>query len=191
MNPSASSAVLKRLDRELWIITAAADARHGGLVATFVSSASIVDELPRVLVGLAKHHFTCELIERSQAFAMHLLREEHLAWVWHFGIATGRDVDKLAGLDWHPGGTGSPLLADALGWLECRVEATMDTGDRVIYLAEVLDGQLAQPDVPHLTFQRLFQLAPAEQLQQLRALHDRDRVTDAAAIRAWRQARGG
>lgn len=103
-------AVLDRVDPALWLVTAQAGARRGGLIATFVASASIVPEMPRVLVGLARQHHTWELVEQSGAFALHLLGERHLDWVWRFGITSGREGDKLAGLDVTAGATGSPLL---------------------------------------------------------------------------------
>src|SRR5262249_32598631 len=131
-------AVIGDLDRELWILTARAGPRAGGLVATFVSEASIVPELPRVLVGLARQHGTWELVEASGAFALHLIGVEHLDWVWRFGLRSGRDTDKFRGLEVQTGATGSPLLEGALGWLDCRVETRMETGDRTVYLAEVL-----------------------------------------------------
>jgi hypothetical protein len=51
------ASLFARTDRELWLLTAAARGRRGGLIATFVSQASIVPDLPRVLVGLAKQHY--------------------------------------------------------------------------------------------------------------------------------------
>src|SRR4051812_44968469 len=97
MNTAAVGQLFARLDRELWVITAAAS-RRGGLVATFVSNASIVPELPRLLVGVAKQHHTWGLIEASGAFAAHLIGEQHVGWVERFGLHTGRDRDKLDGL---------------------------------------------------------------------------------------------
>jgi flavin reductase (DIM6/NTAB) family NADH-FMN oxidoreductase RutF len=185
--------VFNQLDRELWVVTAAAGARRGGLVATFVSQASLCPlpgpEAPRVLVGLARQHHTWELVEASGAFALHLLGEEHLDWVWRFGLPSGRDADKLAGLSWSPAATGAPLLEGARGWLSCRVEARLDVGDRTVYVAAVLDGGMVQPG-PVLTMKRLLQLAPVERLRELRANLANDSAIDAAAVRAWRQAAG-
>jgi flavin reductase (DIM6/NTAB) family NADH-FMN oxidoreductase RutF len=184
MNPTAATALFARTDRELWLVTSQAAGRRGGLIATFVSQASIVPELPRVLVGLAKQHHTCEIVEASGAFALHLLGERHIEWVWRFGLSSGRDGDKFAGLPVRPGKC--PLLDDALGWLQCQVEAKLDTGDRTIYLAEVVDGQSNGDDKP-LTVQRLLQLAPAGQRAELRRQMQRDAAVDAEALRAWRQ----
>ncbi|HEX8201238.1 MAG TPA: flavin reductase family protein [Isosphaeraceae bacterium] len=185
MDPEAATRLFQRLDRELWVVTASSGARRGGLIATFVSQASIVPELPRVLVGLARAHHTRELVEQSNTFGLHLLGEEHLDWVWRFGLRSGRDGDKLDGLSLVLGPSGAPLLAGARGWLDCRVEARLDTGDRTVYLAEVLDARA--PDArPILTVGRMIDLAPADRREELREQLLRDGARDAAAIRAWR-----
>jgi flavin reductase (DIM6/NTAB) family NADH-FMN oxidoreductase RutF len=174
------------LDRELWLITAAADNRRGGLIASFVSQASIVPELPRVVVGVAQQHYTWQLIEQSGAFAMHLLAEDHLPWVWRFGLRSGRDGDKLEGLSSHTGKTRSPILREALAWLEGRVEERFHTGDRTLFLAEIVDGK-KRGQAPPLTFRRLMQLVPADRLHEMKEQMAHDRACDALAIRAWRQ----
>jgi flavin reductase (DIM6/NTAB) family NADH-FMN oxidoreductase RutF len=182
--------VFAPLDRTLWLVTAAADGQRGGLIATFVNEASIVPELPRVVVGLARQHHTWGLVEAAGAFALHLLAEDQLDWVWRFGLGSGRDGDKLAGLAVRAGATGAPVLTEAPAFLECRVEARWDTGDRTLYLAEVVDGAAVRSG-PTLTMQRLLQRAPADRLRQLKEGLVRDAAVDAAAILLWRQQRGG
>jgi flavin reductase (DIM6/NTAB) family NADH-FMN oxidoreductase RutF len=178
--------VFALLDREVWLVTAAAGACRGGLIATFVSQASLPAELPRVLVGLARQHHTWGLVEASGAFALHLLTERQLDRVWRFGLRSGRDGNKLEGLPVRTGTSGSPLFNDAPAWLDCRVEARLDTGDRTVYLAEVLDAQV-QAAPPPLTVKRLLQLAPPDRLRELREQVVRDSAIDAAAIRDWRR----
>jgi flavin reductase (DIM6/NTAB) family NADH-FMN oxidoreductase RutF len=186
MNPATT--LFARLDRELWLVTAQAGALRGGLIATFVNQASIVPDLPRVLVGLAKRHYTWELVETSGAFALHLLGERHLDWVWRFGLSSARDADKFLGLRVHAGVTNSPLLDDALGWLECKVEAKLDTGDRTVYLGAIVDGRVVSADPP-LTVSRMLQLAPSDKRAELKRQMEQDAAVDAEAIRAWRQRR--
>src|SRR5271155_613325 len=118
MNVAAISALLALADPPLWIVTAQTERRRGGLISTTVCSLSIVPELPRMLVTLARQHHTWELVEGSNALALHLIGAEHLDWVWRFGIDTGRDRDKLAGLALRSGASGSPILDGALGWLD-------------------------------------------------------------------------
>lgn len=186
MNVEAGRDVFEQLDRELWVITARAAERSSGLIATYVSRVSLVPELPRVTVALAKHHFTHELIEASNAFAMHLITEEQIDWVWRFGIPTGRNEEKLTGLRTTTGASGSPILADALASLDCRVEARLDTGDRTIYLAEVLNSRAEQTKKP-LTFQRLLQLGAPERMRELKVAMEHDVQLDREAILEWRR----
>jgi flavin reductase (DIM6/NTAB) family NADH-FMN oxidoreductase RutF len=188
MDATAASTLFAWLDREVWLVTARAGPRRGGLIATFVNPATIVPEMPRLLVGLAKQHFTWQLVEASNAFALHLLAEEHLDWVWRFGLRSGREGDKFDGLPLHTGATGSPLLEGSIGWLDCRVEARLDGGDRTVYLAEVVEGKVTH-FAPPLTSRRLLELAPPDRLAELKRQVHRDSQTDAAAILAWRQTR--
>ncbi len=101
MDATAAATLIARLDRELWLVTARDGERRSGLIATFVSPASIVPDVPRLLVGLAKSHLTWELVEASGAFGLHLLGQQHLEWVWRFGMSSGRDGDKFADLEVH------------------------------------------------------------------------------------------
>src|SRR5262245_23783077 len=183
---AAAATLFGHLDHELWLITAAAGARRGGLIATFVSQASLPANWPRLLVGLARQHHTWELVEAAGVFAAHLIAEDRLDWVWRFGLQSGRDVDKFADLTVRTGVTGCPLLPDAPGWLECRVEASLDTGDRTVYLGEVVDARWRGP-TRLLTTHRMIQLAPPEKLQLLQELIAHDSAIDAAAIRTWRE----
>jgi flavin reductase (DIM6/NTAB) family NADH-FMN oxidoreductase RutF len=188
MDLTAASTLFAWLSREIWLVTAQADGRRGALIATFVSQASIVPELPRMLVGLAKQHHTWGLVESSGAFALHLLAEQQLDWVWRFGLQSGHTQDKFAGLAVRPGRTGSPLLSAAIGWLDCRVEGRLDGGDRTIYLAEVVEGAVTHFSPP-LTIQRLLQIAPPDHLVTLKHQLHADSQIDAEAILRWRAER--
>jgi flavin reductase (DIM6/NTAB) family NADH-FMN oxidoreductase RutF len=190
-NLAAEIAILERaLDRELWLITASDGTNLGGLIATHVSMASIVPSLPRVIVGIARQHRTCELIEASGAFGLHLVGEEHLDWTLRFGLQSSRVANKFDGLQHRPGLSGAPLLAGALGWLDCRVEARFETGDRTIYLAEIVAAQAPQsPRV--LTTRRWLELLPNDVRDRASEQRRSDAAVDAAAIVAWRRERAG
>jgi flavin reductase (DIM6/NTAB) family NADH-FMN oxidoreductase RutF len=189
VDAAAIANVFAQTDRELWLLTACSGDQRGGLIATFVNQASIVPEMPRVLVGLARQHHTWGLVEAAGAFALHLLAEEQLDLVWRFGLESGRNLDKLAGISLRAGVTGAPVVTAAPAFLECRVEARLDTGDRTVYLAAVVEGAVLRPGTV-LTMRRVLELAPPEQLQKLKEGLQRDAVLDAEAIQRWRQQQG-
>ena len=186
MDARAIANVFGQTDRELWLVTSEHGGQRGGLIATTVSHASIVPELPRVLVGLARQHHTHSLVEAGGRFVLHLLGEEHLGWVWLFGLQTGRHVDKLAQMEVAQTARGQPRLVGARAWLECRVETALDFGDRTVFVGEVLDGIVDKP-APLLTMKTLLQLAPPERLRQLKEQMDRDAAVDRDAVLEWRE----
>lgn len=173
------------VDPVLWVVTARFGDEQSGLIATFVQNASLVPALPRMLAAIAKHHYTWNLIENSQSFALHLVGETRLEWVDRFGLHSGRMSDKFTALQTTRGTTGSPLLEDAILWMECRIETSLDIGDRTVYLAEVLNVGTGVDDTP-LRLKRMLEHLPEHQRSELRRMTANDIALDAAAISAWR-----
>jgi flavin reductase (DIM6/NTAB) family NADH-FMN oxidoreductase RutF len=137
-NKSQIDAALRLVDRELWIITAAHESSRGGLLATWVTSASIDPERPMLLAGISPNHFTAELVQSSRAFAAHLLRPDQMELAWNFANGSGRDRDKLAGLEVKTNETNSPILTNCLAWFDCRVFANYNAGDRLFFWADIV-----------------------------------------------------
>lgn len=146
--------IFKMTNRELWIVTAGTPQQRGGLLATWVLQASLDRASPVLVAGIAPNHFTRELIDDTGAFATHLLRQSQVDLALKFALQSGRNVDKLAGLRVSETETGNPVLQDVLCWLDCRVFARLDTGNRIFYWADVIAGE-QQENSPPLTEQEL------------------------------------
>lgn len=185
---NAINEVFHLYDPPLWLVTARNGARRGGFIATAATRASIVHEIPRMLVAVAKHHHTWALIEASGSFALHLLAAEDIASVRRFGLASGHSADKFADLPPRETPAGAPLIEGAMSWLDCRVEARMDIGDRTTYLAEVTAGAVLRRG-PILTVAGLLRDAPEADRAELNRLYAHDQETDRSAILAWRRSR--
>jgi flavin reductase (DIM6/NTAB) family NADH-FMN oxidoreductase RutF len=189
MDATACSTLFAWIDREVWLVTSAAGDRRGGLIASFVSQASIVPDMPRLVVGIAKQHHTWELVQASGVLVLHLLSEVNLELVWRFGMHSGRDRDKFAGLEVALSGTGCPILDETIGWMECKVETTLDTGDRTLFLVGALEGKVSH-FAPPLSVKRLMELAPPHLLAELKRQRHLDSYRDAECIRQWREEHG-
>ena len=174
------------VNREIWIVTAADGRRRGGLTATWVSQASIDRQAPAVLVAIAPNHFTAELIDAGKAFAVHLLRRNQSEIALIFALGSGRKRDKLAGITITSAKTHSPILSDCLAYLDCRVFARLDAGDRVYYWADVLAGRVLWDEQP-LTERDLMAAAADEQQQQIAASRDDDIQVQHSLRQMWRQ----
>jgi flavin reductase (DIM6/NTAB) family NADH-FMN oxidoreductase RutF len=57
------------------------------------------------------------------------------------GGSSGRDGDKISQFDTKPGVTGSPILLDALSYVEGRVVASLDVQESTIFVADVVGAE--------------------------------------------------
>ena len=130
----------------LWSPIAAVTTRWQGKanvqIAVAIAAASIVPDMPRVVIQIYKTNFSHGLIYSSGAFALNFLHPDRLHWIKDFGMVSGRDRDKLDGVPYHSEATGSPVLDECWGYLDCRVVNAMDGGDMTCFLADVLAGGL-------------------------------------------------
>jgi 3-hydroxy-9,10-secoandrosta-1,3,5(10)-triene-9,17-dione monooxygenase reductase component len=64
-------------------------------------------------------------------------------------LFASRGADRFADISWSVGETGAPLLDDALGWLECTVQAEYPAGDHTVVIAEIdrmgVHGEIGEP----------------------------------------------
>ena len=190
MSAAEIDAVFRTIDRPVWIVTAADGHRRGGLTATWVYQASLDAEAPVAVAGIAPGHFTAELIAASGFFAAHLLTPEQAPLALRFAISSGRETDKLAGLEHVLGLTGCPILSDCLAWLECKVFHAHSTGDRYFYWADVVAGESVSAALP-LTERELFAAAGEDDKRRLKELLATDIAAQRPLRAAWRNALAG
>jgi flavin reductase (DIM6/NTAB) family NADH-FMN oxidoreductase RutF len=128
-------------------ITTVAGGRVNGCIALSPGSGSIVPEAPRVTVGLTTFNLTHDMVRESGLFAVHLLGGDEdalgasLAIIQGLGGSSGRDGDKLGGFATCEGVTGSPILLDALSYVEGRVIDSLVSEENTIFLAEVVAAE--------------------------------------------------
>jgi flavin reductase (DIM6/NTAB) family NADH-FMN oxidoreductase RutF len=125
-------------------VTTITDGRVNGLMSLSAGAGGIVPEAPRVTISLTKYNLTHDMIVSSGVFAMHLLGNDpeiidaSLAILMGLGGSSGRDGDKLGAFATKAGVTGSPVLLDALSYVEGRVVASLDAEENTIFLADVV-----------------------------------------------------
>ncbi len=178
--------LLRLIDREVWLLTAAAGERRGGLLATWVSVASIDPQRPVLLAGIAPNHFTAELVQQSGRFVAHLLQPAQTALAWNFADGSGRDRDKLAGLATKNSQGSGPQLTDCLAWFDCRVFSRYDAGDRLFFWADVVAAGEPDQGVP-LREKEFIRSLTDEQRKSLLASRSADVAWQQAEHEAWRR----
>lgn len=115
------------------------DGRPNAMTASFFSE---VAHHPTTLwVSIARASFTHELIAGSGRFSLVILHKGQGELAVRCAAASGRDVDKAAGLDVYRVGDGHWYLNDAMVSVACRVRSARAVGDHTLFIADILAGE--------------------------------------------------
>jgi len=114
------------------VITAHPDSGPVGLSMNSFTSLSL--EPPLVLFCPAKSSTTWPLLRAVGSLAINVLSagQEELSRKF-----AAKAADRFSEASWSIGEHGAPLLHDALGWLECTVEAEYPAGDHTVVIARI------------------------------------------------------
>jgi flavin reductase (DIM6/NTAB) family NADH-FMN oxidoreductase RutF len=142
---------LRSIGYGMYVIGARKGERLNAQIANTVFQ--ITSEPPTVAVSINKSNLTHEFIQDSQAFAASILCEDTpLAFIGRFGFKSGRETDKLAGVNYHIGGTGSPAVTDnASAYLEIKVIKEIDVGTHTIFIGSVVGADVIS-DKPAMSY---------------------------------------
>ncbi|WP_030164674.1 flavin reductase family protein [Spirillospora albida] len=113
---------------------------HGTTVTSFMS---VSLEPPMVAVGVASSSYLAEVLRRRPRWAATVLGAGQRALAGRFAAA-GRPGARilLAAEPHHRGPLSEALIVDdGLSALECETRQTVDAGDHVLFIAEVLSAE--------------------------------------------------
>jgi flavin reductase (DIM6/NTAB) family NADH-FMN oxidoreductase RutF/rubredoxin len=141
-------AALNTISYGLYVVAARSGDRRNGLIVNTV--VQVTGEPCEVSVSINKASLTHELIVNSGVFSVSVLeRDAPLKFIGGFGFRSGRDADKFAGVRWHDGENGCPLLDEwALAVVEARVLTAVDCGTHTTFIAQVTAARTVKPGVP-------------------------------------------
>ena len=128
----------------VYIISSLDGSRSTGCVANSVMQ--ITSSPATIAVSINHDNFTNSCIETSGTFAISILSEaSDPGLIGRFGFQSGREIDKFNGVDALQKGELS-VIADACGYIVCKVINKMETSTHTIFLGEVIDADLLKPD---------------------------------------------
>ena len=152
MDTAAKKSVLRHFSYGLYVVTVAADGEEHGMTANWATQAAF--EPPMVAVAIENLSQTIEMIRDAHHFALNVLHEGQRELAGKLGRSSAQAPEKLKGIRTKPAPvTGTPVLADCLGWVECRVVATLPAGDHTLVLGEVVAAGIEHKDARPLTLQ--------------------------------------
>ena len=124
---------MQRYPTGVAVVTVDLEGERLGL--TVASLVSVGLEPPLVAISIAHQAALHELLRGAGGFAVSLLGADQLELAQHFA----RGVPPIAlwhGIEKRDGPRG-PLLAGALGWLECELDGEHEAGDHTLFVGRV------------------------------------------------------
>ncbi len=134
-----------RIVGSLCVLTAKEGDRSSAMLASWVSQASFSP--PGLTIAVAKDRAVETLMHTGNRFVLNILKEgNHLGLMKHFLKPFGPGQDRFADVAAQETESGSPILTDALAYLECSVQNRMESGDHWLVYATVESGKLLDND---------------------------------------------
>lgn len=149
MDTDTKKKVMRKISYGLYLLTATSGEEMAAATVTWLSQASFNPPLVMVAVKNDSHAHT--LLERARAFAVNIVAQGQQDIASAFFRPSKLENGKLNGYAFEQGPvTGAPLLLDLPAWFEARVTDVVPRGDHTVYLAEVVEVGLRDPDAKPL-----------------------------------------
>lgn len=136
---------LGRLSGGLYIITATKGEVSSAMLASWVVQASF--QPLGISIAVAKDRAIEALMQVGDRFVLNVLQQDnYLALMGHFLKRFPPGGDRFAGVNTQTANNGSPILSDALAYLECEVASRMEASDHWVIYATVDNGRVSDLD---------------------------------------------
>ena len=149
MNQDAKKTMLRRIPYGLYALGVHDGERGHAMTVNWVSQCAF--EPPMLTISVELESRSLPLLRAAGAFALSVFPTGARSLAGKLGRASANVPDKFDDVPHHSGPvTGSPILDDATGWIECRIVSEHPAGDHVVMIAEVVEAGVNN-DTPTLT----------------------------------------
>ncbi|MEG4322347.1 MULTISPECIES: diflavin flavoprotein [unclassified Microcoleus] len=136
---------LGRISGGLYIITAQKGEVSSAMLASWVTQASF--KPLGLTIAVAKDRAIESMMHAGDKFVLNVLEEgNYQSLMKHFLKRFAPGADRFAGVKTQPASNGSPILTDALAYMECEVVSRMELSDHHIVYAIVDSGRVSHPE---------------------------------------------
>jgi flavorubredoxin/flavin reductase (DIM6/NTAB) family NADH-FMN oxidoreductase RutF len=136
---------LGRISGGLYIITAKRGDVQSAMLASWVTQASF--KPLGLTIAVAKDRAIESLMHVGDRFVLNVLEEGNYQLLMkHFLKRFPPGADRFAGVKTQPAENGSPILTDALAYIECKVASRMELSDHWIVYATVDAGRVSKSE---------------------------------------------
>lgn len=145
MDADAKKTALRMIPYGIYVLTAAGPDRVAAATVNWVTQTSF--DPPLVVVGVKADSGAYDILKGAGHFALNMLGKGQQGQAFTFFKPAEHDGKTISGEPYRAGGSGAPILENAIASVECRVAEIVERGDHHIVIGEVVDASVAkQPE---------------------------------------------
>lgn len=143
-----NQSVMFQLTYGLFVLTANDNGKQNGCI---INTAAQVTTTPnRITIAVNKQNYTHDMIRKTKEFNVCILDESApFSLFQQFGFQSGRDVDKMQGVNTETAKNGIVYLKEHVSaYISAKVVEEVDLGTHTLFIAEVTDGEMVTGKTP-------------------------------------------
>ena len=141
-----------KLSYGLFVLTAKEGEKDNGCIIN--TAMQVTGDPNRIIVVVNKQNYTHDMIMKTKKFNVSIIdTDADFELFKHYGFQSGRDVDKMDGVDFSRSENGIAYLNNMCnGYISGEVISETDLGTHTMFLADVVDGQTLDKDKESVTY---------------------------------------
>lgn len=132
----------------IFMLSTYSDNRANGCITN--TCMQIASSPTRVAIACINTNLTCEMIKKSGLFNLSILDQSAtFDTIKHFGMQSGRNIDKFASFICPVDSNGIPYLdTQTCAVIKCHVISSQDLGSHTLFISEVDDAECTSTNAP-------------------------------------------
>ena len=136
---------LGRVASGLYVVTTKFEDKEDAVLASWVNQCSF--DPPAVTIALGTLRSARLLVETSNSFIVNILPKDDMSLLKHFS----RPPENIfKGIKTRKGLDGIRILSEAVSYLECEVVHSINAGDHILYVGEIIGGKTLKGGDPYI-----------------------------------------
>jgi len=136
---------LGRVASGLYVVTTKFEDKEDAVLASWVNQCSF--DPPAVTIALGTLRSARLLVEASNSFIVNILSKDDMSLLKHFS----RPPENIfKGIKTRKGLGGIRILSEAVSYLECEVVHSINAGDHILYVGEIIGGKTLKGGDPYI-----------------------------------------
>lgn len=130
--------VLDRFPYGIYLVTLSTAGGPNGMIASWITQCS--HQPPLVALAIRENRLSREQILETKKFCLNVLPRETAGMIGQFKIADW--MHKFDACGYHLSANGLPVIDECIGYLDCVLEQTINTGDHTLLIGKIVAGAM-------------------------------------------------